>query len=209
MDTMALFNKDEEDRISDAITVAERRTSGEIVAVVTEQSESYLYVPFLWAALAALIVPWPLVHFTWMRVQDIYLIQLLVFLVLLALLWAKRVRTSLIPKSVRKEHAHRRAMQQFLVQNLHTTRGRTGILIFVSVAERHAEILADTGIDAKVPPGTWQDTVDRLSADIGDGRAVEGFVHAIETCGAHLARHFPPGSDDPNELPDHLIVLDG
>lgn len=206
---MSLFTKAEEDRISSAIADAERRTSGEIVAVVADSSETYLYVPFLWAALAALLVPWPLIHFTWMKVQYIYLIQLAVFLVLIALLWPKSVRTSLVPRSVRAAHAKRRATEQFLVQNLHTTKGRTGVLIFVSVAERHAEILADKEIDARVPAGTWQEMVDHLTGEISAGRAADGFVQAIKSAGDHLARHFPPGSHDPNELPDHLIVLDG
>lgn len=206
---MGLFSKDEEERISAAISAAERKTSGEIVAVVTESSESYLYVPFLWAAIVALFVPWPLIHFTWMPVQYIYLIQLAVFALLVLLLWPKRVRTALVPRSCRHAHARRRAVEQFVVQNLHTTKGRTGVLIFVSVAERHAEILADTGIAGKVPEGTWQEIVDRLTSEIGHGRAADGFVHAIKSTGAHLAKHFPPGTADPNELPDHLIVLDG
>ena len=117
--------------------------------------------------------------------------------------------TALVPNSVQNAHAHRRATEQFLVQNLHTTANRTGVLIFVSVAERHAEILADKGIDAKVPPGTWQQIVDTLTREIADGRAADGFVHAIEQTGHHLSQHFPPGSHDPDELPNHLIVLDG
>jgi len=207
-DNMALFTPEEAKRISEAITQAERNTSGEIVAVVAESSDSYLYVPFLWAAAAALLVPWPLIHFTWMPVQYIYLIQLVVFALLVVALWPKSVRTALVPRSLRQNHAKRRATEQFLVQNLHTTSGRTGVLIFVSVAERHAEILADRGIDAKVPAGTWQEIVDVLTRDIGRGRAAEGFIGAINATGAHLAQHFPPGSVDPNELPDHLIILD-
>ncbi len=206
---MSLFSDSERQRISAAITASERRTSGEIVAVVTESSDGYTYVPFLWAAVAALIVPWPLIHFTWMKVQWIYLIQLLVFLGLILALWPRRIRTALVPRSVRNAHAHRRAAEQFLVQNLHTTTGRTGVLIFVSVAERHAEILADRGIDAKVPPGTWQDIVDGLTREISLGHPTDGFVQAIERVGHHLSQHFPPGSVDPNELPNHLIVLDG
>lgn len=206
---MTLFTDKDAERISAAITAAERKTSGEIVAVVAASSDSYHYVPFLWAALAALLVPWPLIHFTWMAVQWIYLIQLVVFLVLLALLWPKYIRTALVPRSVRNAHAHRRATEQFLVQNLHTTAGRTGVLIFVSVAERHAEILADKGIDGRVPSGTWQTIVDRLTTEIAGGRAADGFVHAIAEAGHHLAQHFPPGTVDPNELPNHLIVLDG
>jgi putative membrane protein len=205
---MALFTNAEEERISAAISAAERKTSGEIVAVVTEASATYLYVPFLGAALVALLVPWPLIHFTWMKVQYIYLIQLAMFLGLLLALWPRGVRTALVPKSVRVAHAKRRATEQFLVQNLHTTDGRTGVLIFVSVAERHAEILADKGIDDRVPSGTWQEIVDQLTSEISQGCAADGFVHAIMSAGEHLARHFPPGSGDPNELPDHLIVLD-
>ena len=204
---MALFSAEEEQRISAAITAAERKTSGEIVAVVADQSDSYLYVPFMWAALAALIVPWPLIHFTWIIVQWIFLIQLIVFVVVLGPLWPRSIRTALVPKSVRVAHAHRRATEQFIAQNLHTTEGRTGVLIFVSIAERHAEILADKGIDDRVTDGTWQKIVDDLTAEISEGRAATGFVHAIEKAGRHLSEHFPPGTANPNELPDHLIVL--
>lgn len=205
----SLFSDQERERISAAISAAESNTSGEIVAVVTEASSSYTYVPFLWAALAALIVPWPLIHFTWMPVQWIYLIQLLVFLVLIAVLWPKSVRTAFVPRSIRNSHVRRRATEQFLAQSLHTTTGRTGVLIFVSVAERHAEVLADHGIHTRVEDGTWQKIVDTLTREIGSGRPADGFVQAIENVGLHLATHFPPGSRDPNELPNHLIVLDG
>ena len=204
---MSLFSTEEEQRISAAITAAERKTSGEIVAVVADQSDSYLYVPFMWAALAALIVPWPLIHFTWLTIQWIFIIQLIVFAALLMALWPRQIRTALVPKSVRVAHAHRRATEQFIAQNLHTTEGRTGVLIFVSIAERHAEILADKGIDDRVTEGTWQKIVDDLTSEISEGRAASGFVHAVEKAGRHLSEHFPPGTANANELPDHLIVL--
>lgn len=204
---MTFFSSSDEERISKAISDAERQTSGEIVAVVANMSDRYYYVPFLWAALAALLVPWPLIHFTWITVQIIYIIQLVVFFGLLILLWPQNIRAGLVPRSVRNAHAHRRATEQFLVQNLHTTESRTGVLIFVSLAERHAEILADTGIDSRVPLGTWQAIVDKLTDNIAHGRTADGFIAAIETAGQHLAQHFPPGTSDPNELPDHLIVL--
>ena len=113
----------------------------------------------------------------------------------------------LVPATVKHERAHRRAVEQFLAQNLHTTSGRTGVLIFVSVAERYAEILADAGVHTKVTPAEWQSIVTRLTSAIGDGRTGDGFVDAITRCGAVLAEHFPPGTHDPNALPDHLIVL--
>lgn len=206
--TSALFSEAEQDRIAEAITRAERSTSGEIVAVVAKDSGRYLYVPYLWAALVALLVPWPLVYFTWWPVQWIYLVQLGAFLLLLLMLMPSSVRLALVPQSVKRERAHRHAIDQFLAQGLHTTAGRTGVLIFVSAAERYAEVLADTGIDSKVPAGSWQEIVDTLTARIGEGRAADGFVEAILAAGEHLATHFPPGSADPNELPNKLIVLD-
>jgi putative membrane protein len=204
---MTFISSKDAERISQAITDAERTTSGEIVAVVAEQSSRYQHIPFMWAALLALVIPWPLIHFTWMKVQWIFLIQLLVFLALLALAWHPKVRMALVPKSIANANAKRRASEQFLAQNLHTTTGRTGVLLFVSVAEQRVEIIADSGIDARVEKGTWQKIVDDLTRDIGAGRTTGGFVHAIQRIGAHLSEHFPPGSIDPNELPDHLIVL--
>lgn len=198
---MALFTREEEERISAAITAAERKTSGEIVAVVADSSETYLYAPFLWAALVSLLVPWPLIHFTWMKVQYIFLIQLAVFLVLLVVLWPKNVRVALVPRSIRNNQAKRRATEQFLAQNLHTTKGRTGVLIFVSVAERHAEVLADKAIDDRVPAGTWQEIVDTLTSEISQGRAADGFIQAIMAAGDHLARHFPRALPIPMSCP--------
>jgi putative membrane protein len=205
---MIFFSDSDQTRIAEAITSIERKTSAEIVAVVAADSGSYLHIPFLWAALAALIVPWPLIYFTWWPVQWIYLVQLAVFAALVLALFPRSVRIRLVPRGIAHDRAHRRAVEQFLVQNLTTTKGRTGVLIFVSVAERYAEIIPDIGIAEKVEASVWQAIVDKLTGDIGEGRPAEGFVAAIESVGGHLVEHFPPGSHDPRQLPNHLIVLD-
>lgn len=204
---MVFVNDIDRQRISDAIAAAEMKTSGEIVAVVAPSSDNYTYAPLMWAALVALFVPWPLIHFTWWPVQWIFLIQLAVFLIALAALWPKSVRIWLVPKSVRDSHVERRASDQFLAQNLHTTSGRTGVLIFVSALEHRAVICADTAIDNAVDPGVWQIIVDRLTGAIGNDQPTDGFIRAIADIGTLLAQHFPPGSPDDNTLPDHLIVL--
>lgn len=204
---MNLFSSEDEKRISAAITGAEQRTSGEIVVVVAAQSDGYHYVPPLVGAIIALLVPWVLIFFTQLHIIPIYLIQLAVFLVITLALMPAGIRSALVPKGIKQLHAHRRAVEQFLVQNLHTTDGRTGVLLFVSVAERYAEIIADRAIDEKVPNGTWKKIIEKLTASIGAGQPTDGFVAAIDAIGAVLAEHFPPGSGDPNELPDHLIIL--
>lgn len=203
-----MFSEGDEARIAEAIAKAERRTSGEIVAVIAAESSSYAYVPLLWAAVIALFLPWPLIFFTWMPVQVIYAIQLAVFLAVALIAYTRPLRYALVAPSVKRERAHRRAVEQFIAQNLHTTRGRTGVLIYVSVAERFAEVIADIEIYEKVPKATWQGIVDILTGEIRANRPVDGFVKAIEAAGEQLARHFPPGSADPDELPNHLIVLE-
>ena len=202
-----LVTQDDKTRVAEAITRAERATSGEIVAMIAPDSGSYMYVPFLWAALAALAAPWPFVFWTWWTIQHIYLLQLAVFAVLVLVLWPMPVRLALVPRRVKHARAHRRAVEQFLAQNLHTTVGRTGVLIFVSAAERFAEVLADAAIHARVPKAEWDAIVADLTQHIGRGEAAEGFVRAIVATGQHLARHFPPGSQDTRALANHLIVL--
>ena len=199
---MALVDTDGQTSIAAAIAAAEHKTSGEIVAVVAADSSSYLYVSFMWAALVALLVPWPFIHFTWMTMQAVWLLQLLVFVVLLAITMYRPIRFALVPPSTKRLRAHRRAVEQFLAQNLHTTEGRTGVLLFVSVAERYAEVLADAGIHKEVPEAEWQGIVDSLTVAIGDGRPADGFVAAINAIGAKLAQHFPQGSADPSRLPN-------
>jgi len=107
------FSSEEERRVSDAITQAERKTSGEIVVVVAARSDTYLYIPPLIAALLSLLLPWPLIFFTKLDVEAIYLAQLALFLVLTALLLPPAVRTALVPQHIKRLHAHRRAVEQF------------------------------------------------------------------------------------------------
>ena len=205
---MELISDKDRKRISRAIAQAEKKTSGEIVAVVAATSDDYMFIPLLWAALAALAVPLVLFPFTDMHVASIYAVQLGVFaaLGLLSQWWPLRI--ALVPRRIKRARAHRHAVEQFLAQNLHTTKGRTGVLIFVSMAEHFAEVIADEGIYEKVPPETWDGIVDELTGHIGKRETANGFVAAIKMCAGVLAEHFPPGSADDNELPDHLIVLE-
>jgi putative membrane protein len=194
-------------RIADAIRAAEARTAGEIFCIVTQSSSSYALVPLVWAALVALVVPLPLLHLTAWAAETIYLGQLAVFVVTSAVLSLPAVRYHVVPKAVKHERAHAEAMRQFLAQGLHLTEARTGVLIFASVAERYAEIVADSGINAKVAPEVWQQAIDDLISAIKADRAADGFIAAIERCGAVLAQHFPPGAINRDELPNKLVVM--
>lgn len=206
---MTLVSGNDRQRVADAITRAEAATSGEIVAVIAADSGSYLHVPILWASLAALAVPLPLIVWTWWPIQTIYLLQIATFVLLAAIMMWRPIRYGVSPPSIKRARAHKRALEQFMAQNLHTMPQHTGVLIFVSVAERYAEIIADRAIHAKVPEGTWDRIVADLTRSIGAGQAGDGLVAAIEAVGGHLARHFPPDAGREKGLANHLILLPG
>ena len=198
----------DEDRaaIAAAIRTAEQNTSGQIVCVLMRSASEYFYVPVLWAALFGLVSPWPLIVLTEWSVQRIFLVQILVFAVALLILSWPPLRVALVPRAVRRARAHRAAVEQFFARGLTRTRERTGVLIFVSLAERYARIIADEGIAAKVSNRDWQLAVDALTAHMRDGRIAQALVAAIQQCGAVLADHAPPTGAG-NELPDRIYVM--
>jgi putative membrane protein len=200
------FTPEDYAAVSAAIRKAEAQTSGQIVCVLARSSSEYGYIPILWASALALVTPWPLIYFTPWSVQRIFLLQLVVFLVVGVVLALAPLRFALVPRAVRRARAHRAALEQFVVRGITRTKNRTGVLIFVSLAERYARIIADEGIAAKVHGPEWQAAIDALTAHMRDGRLVEGFTAAVERCGAVLAVHAPPDGAA-NELPDRLYLM--
>lgn len=205
---MAHLTEQEKARIAAAIRDVEARTTGELVTVIARASDDYLFIPILWAALVALAVPIVAVGFGLSAdVLEVSVAQLSVFCVFALLGRWRRLRYRLVPTGVMKARAARLAREQFFARGLRETKDRTGILIFVSVAERHVEILADSGINEKVEPAVWREAVDLFVGHVKSGRIAEGFLAAIAACGAVLSEHFPASDVNPDELPDHLIEL--
>jgi putative membrane protein len=200
------FTKGQHEAVAAAIREAEQKSSGQIVCVLARASSAYAHVPLLWASALALITPWPLIDFTPWSVQRIFLAQLVVFLVAAIVFSWLRLRLLLVPRAVQRSRAHHAAIEQFVVRRVAHTKNRCGILIFVSLAEHYARIIADEGIAQKVPNAEWQTAVDALVAHMRGGDIAAGFTAAIERCSAVLAAHAPPDGS-PNELPDRLYVI--
>jgi putative membrane protein len=221
-------------RIETAVKTAEASTRGEIFCVVAHESSDYREAPIAWAALAALAAPAILllagIHVT---VPDIFgldwsaaqigavaeaaareavagaiLLQGVLFLVVAVVVSIPPIRRFMTPKSLKRERVRRRAHEQFLSKNLQATRERTGVLIYVSVQERLAELIADEGVAAKVDPKVWNQAMALLVGGIKRDQPAEGFEAAIRVCGEILATHFPAnGRDNPDELPNSVVVL--
>ncbi len=201
------------DRISNAIREAEAKTSGEIYCVLARRSSSYFFPSAFVLAVAMLLVSalvvWVL-EARWYTLDAFTLIIAQMFAYAAALLVLRMIpglRIHLVPKRVRYERAHENAVKQFLARNIHLTEARTGVLIFVSLAERYAEVVADSGINAKVQQAQWNGIVANLTAAADSGRLTDGFVGAVNSVGALLSEHFPWRTDDRNELDDHLVEI--
>jgi putative membrane protein len=204
---MTTISAQDRDRISAAIHDAESRTSGEIVCVLARESTDATALPILLAALVALALPWPLVAFTAMPVNLILLLQLVMFVGLTMLLCLPRVRIALVPRAARRAMAHRMAMEQFVIRGIGRKADRTGVLIFVSMAEHYARIVADRAIAERVSNREWQHAVDALIAHTRHGRIADGFVAAIERCGRVLEENFPRDQASRGQLPDRIYLI--
>ncbi|MFC3067707.1 TPM domain-containing protein [Phenylobacterium soli] len=219
--------------IEAAVREAETRTSGEIYCVVAEESAHYGETPLVWAAAVALLGPAVLllggVHVSapdlfegWTSAQvgavaeaaarsalmGAILMQAVLFAVVAVVVSIRGVRLALTPRGIKRHEVKRRATGIFLSKNLHLTRERTGVLIFVSLAERMAEIVADEGIAQHVETKVWDKAMAALAEGLKRGEPAAGFAAAVGLCGDVLAERFPPHpGDNPNELPDAVVLL--
>ena len=215
-------------RVSAAVEAAEAKTAGEIVTVVADRSDGFSDVALAWAAIAAftaLVVLALLPEFYLDKVDwlldnwqhewtsgEIFTLAAVVgiakFLGMLLLLqlWP-RLKFWLVLPPIKTARTLARAVDLFKVGAERRTHGRTGILIYLSMREHRAHIIADEAIASKVTPETWGDAMAAMLAEIRHGRSADGMIAAVERVGAVLAEHFPRAADDRNELPDRLIEL--
>ncbi len=194
-------------RITAAIRAAEAHTAGEIFCIIAKHSSDYRLVPVAWAATIALFAPLPFLSLTDWSAPVVYLLQIMTFLIATIALSSEKIRFHIVPRRAKHDRAHAEALRQFFAQGIDKTEHRTGVLIFASAAERYVEVVADAGINDKVAASVWDDTVRALVSEIKAGRPGDGFVAAIEQCGAVLAAHFPPGALKRDELPDKLLEM--
>jgi putative membrane protein len=215
------------DKVSAAISAAEAKSNGEIVAVATPISDAYHDVALHWALVPLFaVLAWaawrPTALIWWYNFliggwePDPTLSQLLTLLIvfaalkftvaLLILKWMP-LRLALTPGSTKQRRVRRRAVTVFKAAAERRTVGRTGVLIYLSMAERRAEIVADEAILKVTDEHTWGEAMAALISEVREGRPAEGICAAIDRVGVVLAEHFPRSADDTNEIPDKLIEL--
>lgn len=213
-------------RVTAAVTAAEAHTDGEIVTVVARQSDAYHDVALHWAVLGLLLViallaafpatidrlhdvvdPWG----TPASVRDTLTITLLLsaaaFLLVRLVLRPGPLRLALTPGATKQRRVRARALALFRTGAEKRTVAATGVLLYLSLGERRAELIADASIHDRVDEQEWGAAMAALVAGVKESRAAEGMAEAVRLIGAVLAQHFPRSEGDVNELPDRLIEL--
>ena len=224
---MLRLTEEDHAKVSAAIAAAEGQSDGEIIAAVTPTSDSYHDVALHWAVLALIatlaIFAWKpdLLHF-WRDLilggwhpeptfGELMLFALILavakFTVVLLLLKYMPLRLALTPGATKTRRVRRRAIAVFRAGAERRTVGRTGILIYLSMGEHRAEIVADEAITKVTRPETWGEAMAALLVEVKAGRPGDGIVAAVAEVGKVLAEHFPRSTDDTNEIPDKLIEL--
>jgi putative membrane protein len=224
---MLRFTPEDHRLVTDAVTRAERASDAEIVTVVTEKSDSYHDVGLHYAVLAMLLVPallaavpqswvdwgtglflgWNAAVTRGLLMAFLFMKLAAVFLIVRYALAYMPLRMALTPGSTKTRRVRRRAIELFRVGAERRTHARTGVLLYLSLREHRAEIVADEAIVGKVAPELWGEAMADLIEEVKAGRPGSGMAKAVERIGAVLAEHFPKSSADQNELPDRLIEL--
>jgi putative membrane protein len=214
-------------RVSAAVAEAESSSAGEIVTILADRSDGYGDVALAWsaavglAALLALVLAPDFYLGVYERLTGgwvhewtprlVFGVAALVVSLKFAGMWLlmlwQPMRLFLTPGAVRHARVRARAITCFKVGAERRTHGRTGILIYLSMAEHRAEIVADEAIAAKVSAEVWGDAMAAMLAELKQDRLADGLIAAVTQVGAVLAQHFPRAADDQNELPDRLIEV--
>jgi putative membrane protein len=224
---MVSFSDQDRQRIAEAVAEAERGTDAEIVTIVAPRSDSYHDVGLHYAVLAMLLVPvglalvpqawidWAVALLLgWDAQLTRGLVMLYIFVKMAAAFLIVRYalafmpwRMALTPGATKVRRVRRRATELFRAACLGRTRRKTAVLLYLSLAERRAEIVVDEAILARVDPSEWGEAMAALVGEVKAGRPGEGMAQAVGRIGAVLAAHVPALDDNPNEIPDGVIEL--
>ncbi len=202
------FTEAEKQRIAAAISGVEKKTSGEVVAMVVDSSDTYPEARILAGlSIGGLIA---------LVITDLFLADSLGYFLPLVLGGATLVGSLaticppllrlFIPESRKELRVAERALRTFYEKELHTTRDNTGVLFFISLLEHKVWILADRGISLKISQETLQAYANEVATGIRQGQACDALCREIEAVGDILASHFPVKTDDTNELSNQVLT---
>ena len=191
-----IFDAAEAARVEAAFDEAQLRTRAPLVCVLAGASAARDAEFLLGACILALATPLPLLLFTELSAQRIYVAQLLVAILAAVIGALPPVRRWLVPKSWARSAGHRAALAQFVLRGI--DRSQCGALVYVSLAEHYVRIVPAEDATRAVPHDQWQAAVDEALGPLAAGATEAALTGLAKRCGELLAKPFPPGaSEDP------------
>jgi putative membrane protein len=191
-----------------AIRAAEQATSAEFVAAIARRVERYHGVSLTAGLVGALAAGLALaVVDPWMALLSALGLQCAAFAIVYASFELTPLSVRLTPSGARAAKVRRFAHLLFLDRGLANLPSRNGVLLFVALAERRVEIVADHGVDALVGSAEWQRIADAFASTARSGKIAAALEAAIRDLGAVLAKHFPAQAGQTSRVPDRLIEL--
>ncbi len=197
--------------VLNAIKEAEKKTAGEIVPMIVRRSSTIGHVPvillgifvILFLALDVSSIQTEFLGGSWLWYALDFIVIASLAVLLSRLTFIQRFLTS---RADQEDQVDMRAEVEFYESGINETKGATGILLYTSLMEHRAVVLADQAISEKVPKETWSEVCSLLTAGIKNGNIGIAYSNAIKRCGDILANDFPIQPDDVNELRDHLVI---
>lgn len=195
-------------RIADAVAAAESRTSAEIRVVVTRRAlVQHPFFSVMWAALAALVLPWAVVLLWPMTALSLLQIQAIIFMLVAGVLMLPGMPERAVPRLAMKAAARSAAIEAFMAYGVSQTTGRTGILIFAAAREHLIEVVADESLHGPLGAVTWAEICDVVAQTARQGHLADGLVAGVQKAGELLAPQLPARPGDTDELDNRVVIL--
>ena len=203
-----MFTTEERLEISEAVKDLETHTSGEIIPVIAEASAKYFVHVVFYATIFSYLSLFFLAYFADISNLLMPVFGIVLFILFMLLFKIKKIKYFLVSKKDKERTSFQLANFVFFEKNLHKTRDKTGILIFVSLFERKVIVLGDEGINSKIDQSDWDGVVNFIRAGIKSGKMIKGLKKGIESCKSLLEKFFPIKDDDTNELSNELVIIE-
>ncbi|PLY07143.1 MAG: hypothetical protein C0625_05880 [Arcobacter sp.] len=201
------LNDNEKNLISKEIEELEKKSSSELVAVVTKQCSSYKFETVVLSLFITIIISIFALLFE-ISAGKFFQVQVLSFFIFYFVFDKfKKTLLSFLPKSFKYTKASAYAHKQFSNLGFQTTKTKQAIMFFVSLDEKYVEIITDSVIKEKIDDSYWQTIVDEFIIDVKNNNLSEGYLKAIKSCNEILIKNFPIQENDENELPNEVVEL--
>jgi putative membrane protein len=183
------------ERVARAVDAACGSTAAKFVFVAVPASDHYVAFPVAWAGAVALVATGALALVKpELGIGTGFAVDAVLFVLLTLIFDWGPIRVRLVPERVKRIALHSAAHRAYAAHLMSKDDEDNGVMLFVSLAERHLEIVAEREAHAHVPAGTWDRIVAESTATMRNGRVGDGLVEAITACGRALATVFPKAS---------------